>query len=116
VSSSSGSPETANRGGGCLVSVTNWGLLAHPCSKDKNDSAAIATKPLIKTLWLSIFLHSWTNPKIMTFDWLEIISFRTKKSTKLTKESDYAIENATASAFPVACWSGAEIPSPGLRG
>ena len=28
----------------------------------------------------------------------------------------WVIENAPASAFPVASWSGAEIPSPGLRG
>ena len=27
----------------------------------------------------------------------------------------WVIENAPASAFSVACWSGAEIPSPGLR-
>jgi len=67
-------------------------LLAHPCSKDKKESAAIATKPLIKTFRLSIFLHSWTNLKIMTPNWLKVLNFRTTKSTKLTKESDYDIE------------------------
>jgi hypothetical protein len=68
----------ANRGGGCSVAVTILGLLAHPCSKDKKDNAKIAAKPLIKTLWMSISLHSWTNSKIMTLDWPKIISFRTK--------------------------------------
>ena len=44
------------------------------------------------------------------------INFYLKKNDACTSPSKKACENAPASAFPVACWSGAEIPSPGLRG